>query len=465
MDLVALSRLQFALTTIYHFFFVPLTLGLGWFVAILETLYVRKGNPTYKRLAKFWGKLFLINYAMGVVTGIVMEFQFGMNWAAYAKFVGDVFGAPLAIEGLLAFFLESTLLGVWIFGWERISKKLHSLMIWLVALGATLSAYWILIANGFMQNPVGYALNNGRLEMVNFGALLSNPRALYLFAHAITSGFVTASFFVLGISIYHLLKKEEPAEFQISFRIAAVIAILATIGVVFTGDAQGKYLRQVQPMAAAASEAHFDTSDPADFSVIAGFDRDGRNEVWSLKIPKGLSLLYYFKPSGEVEGINDLQKEFEAKYGKGNYVPPVMLDFWMFRLMVGLGFLMIALAALALLLSQRKFPEKWVKRLRWFIPILFLPYLANTAGWILTETARQPWVVTGLMLTHDAVSPNVKVSSVLLSLIGFALVYILLMGADVFLLLRTVKKGLSAGDFDSITLEDVEVDETTGGKK
>ena len=311
MDLVAISRLQFALTTIYHFFFVPLTLGLGWFVAIFETIYVKNHNPIYKKLAQFWGKLFIINYTLGVVTGLVMEFQFGMNWSSFSRFVGDVFGAPLAIEGLLAFFLESTFLGVWIFGWEQISKRLHAGVMWLVVIGSNLSAFWILVANGFMQNPVGYVINNGRAEMVDFGALLTNPRAWYLFVHAISSGFVTAAFFILGISAYHLLKKSNSSAFQISFRLAAIIGLVATIAVVGTGHAQGVYLREVQPMAAAASEAHYQTQDPADFSVITTFDPTGKHETWSLKIPKVLSLLYYFIPAGEVEGIYNIQEQYE----------------------------------------------------------------------------------------------------------------------------------------------------------
>jgi cytochrome bd ubiquinol oxidase subunit I len=465
MDIVALSRWQFALTTIYHFFFVPLTLGLGWFVAILETMYVRNGNPAYKRLVKFWGKLFLINYAMGVVTGIVMEFQFGMNWSEYARFVGDIFGAPLAVEGLLAFFLESTFLGVWIFGWERLSKKLHATVMWLVAIGSNLSAFWILAANGFMQSPVGYVLNNGRAEMVDFGALLANPRAWYLFLHTISSGLVTASFFILGFSVYHLVRKNDEKVFQVSFKLAAIIGLISILAVIVTGDTQGRYLKQVQPMAAAASEAHFETQNPADFSVIAGFDKDGKNMTWSLKIPKVLSLLYYMKPVGEVEGINDIQEDYVEKYGPGDYVPLVALDFWTFRVMVGLGFLMLAITGFSWLWAIKKYPEKWLRVLKWLVPCIFFPYIANTAGWILTETARQPWVVTGLIKTKDAISPNLTAATVLISLVGFVVVYAVLMGVDLVLLIRNAKKGLSAGDMDSVPLDEVVVSKTTGEKK
>jgi cytochrome d ubiquinol oxidase subunit I len=450
MDIVVLSRWQFALTTIYHFFFVPLTLGLGWFVAILETMYVRSGNPVYKRLTRFWGKLFLINYAMGVVTGIVMEFQFGMNWSEYSRFVGDIFGAPLAMEGLLAFFLESTFLGVWIFGWERISRKLHAAVMWLVAIGGTLSAYWILAANGFMQHPVGYEMVNGRAQMTDFGALLTNPRAIYLFLHTITSGLVTGSFFILGFSIYHLVRNNDAEAFKKSFKLAAIIGLIATLAVVVTGDAQGRYLKDVQPMAAAASEAHFETQDPADFNVVAGFDPSGKELAWSIKIPDALSILYYLKPQGIVLGINDIQEDYIKEYGMGDYIPLVILDFWTFRIMVGVGFLMIALAAGALFITWKKFPARLIKRSGWLVGILALPYIANTTGWILTETARQPWVVHGLMLTKDAVSPNLTPATVLISLVGFVAIYAVLMGFDLYLLLKFAKAGLPAGDTDSV---------------
>ncbi len=464
MDIVVLSRWQFALTTIYHFFFVPLTLGLGIFVAVLETMYVRSGNPLYKRLTKYWGKLFLINYAMGVVTGIVMEFQFGMNWSSYSRFVGDIFGAPLAIEGLLAFFLESTFLGVWIFGWERLSKKLHAVVMWLVALGGNLSAFWILAANGFMQHPVGYEIVNGRAQMNDFGALLGNPRALYLLLHTVFAGLTTGAFFMLGFSIYHLVKKQDSEAFQKSFRLAAAVGLVAVIGSGLSGHAQGVYLREVQPMAAAASEAHYVTADPADWSVIALFDKTGKKVVWDIKIPKALSLLYYFKPSGEVEGIDNLQAQYEQQYGAGDYIPLVVLDYWTFRVMVGAGLLMVLLAAGALFIAWKKYPEKWIKRSGWLVWIILLPYIANTTGWILTETGRQPWVVHGLMLTKDAVSPNLTAGTVLISMIGFVVIYAVLMGADIFLLLKFARAGLPAGDADSALMAGETETKKKGGK-
>ena len=443
MDPIILSRIQFALTTIYHFFFVPLTLGLGWFVAIFETIYVRTNNETYKRLAKFWGKLFLINFAMGVVTGIVLEFQFGMNWSEFSRFVGDIFGAPLAIEALLAFFLESTFLGIWIFGWDRLSKGLHAATIWMVVIGSNLSALWILIANGWMQSPVGYVLSEatGRAELVDFTALIFNPRAWFFFWHTISAGFVTAAFFVLGISAYHLARRQNTDFFRRSFRLAAIIGLIAAVMVGVAGHVQGTYLHEVQPMAAAASEALWDTASPAPFTVVAIFDSTGKQEIWSLRIPKALSLLYYFNTEGEVRGINQIQVEYEALYGPGDYVPLVAISFWTFRIMVGLGLLLIALGALALFMTMRNWPARWTRWLKWMVWVIPIPYLANTAGWILTETGRQPWIVHGLLKTENAVSPTLGVGSILFSLLSFALIYALLMVVDVYLLVKYGKNG------------------------
>jgi cytochrome d ubiquinol oxidase subunit I len=452
---IILSRWQFAITTVYHFFFVPLTLGLVWFVAILETIYVRTGHESYKQMARFWGKLLLINFAMGVVTGIVQEFQFGMNWSEYSRYVGDIFGAPLAIEALLAFFLESTFLGIWIFGWDRLSKGMHAATIWLVAIGSNLSALWILLANGWMQHPVGYVFNEaaGRAELVDFIALMTNPRGWLFFWHTISSGLATAGFFVLGISAYHLARKQNLEVFRRAFRLAAIIGISGAVMVIVSGDVQGRYLREVQPMAAAASEALWDTANPAPFSVVALFGSSGRDETWSWRIPSALSLLYYLKPEGEVQGIHDIQAEYEATYGPGNYVPAVALDFWMFRLMVGVGFLMVALTAVALYLPLRKWPEKWTRRLKWMVWAIPLPYIANTSGWILTETARQPWIVTGLLRTENGVSPNLTAGLVLFSLVGFALLYAALMVADVYLLFKFAKAGPEADKRDTVDVD------------
>ncbi len=453
---VLLSRLQFALTTVYHFFFVPLTLGLVWFVAILELLYVRSGNEKYKKLTKFWGKLFLINFAVGVATGIVMEFQFGMNWAGYANYVGDIFGAPLAIEALLAFFLESTFLGLWIFGWDKLSRKLHAAVICLVAVGSSLSALWILIANAFMQHPVGYVLNNGRAEMVDFGALVFNPKAWVMFEHTLMSGLTTAAFFVLGISAYHLVRKKNIDLFKSSFNLAAIIGTIAVVLVIIGGHSQGLWLLQNQPMKAASTEALWKTENPASFSILTIGDLSGRREVWSIRIPRILSLLYYNRLSGEVPGIDDLQVQYQAKYGPGNYVPLVVFTYWGFRLMFTAGFAMLGLAGYALYHAMRNKVGPQIRWLGVFVFAIALPYIANTSGWILTELGRQPFIVYGLLKTEDAISPGLTSGMVLFSLIGFAVIYAALMSADIYLLAKFAKAGPSAEETPPMQIEPVE---------
>jgi cytochrome d ubiquinol oxidase subunit I len=321
MDPVILARLQFAITTIYHFFFVPLTMGLSIIVALMETIYVRTGREVFKTMAKFWGKLFVINFAMGVVTGIVQEFQFGMNWADFSRFIGDIFGAPLAIEALSAFFLESVFLGVWIFGWNRLSKGVHAAAIWLVAIGSNISALWILIANAFMQQPVGYAIENGRAVMTNFAALVFNPKVWVMYPHTLSAGLVTAAFFVMGISAYHLLRKQSTEMFNHSFKIAAIIGSIAVVLVALNGHSQTQQMGSTQPMKMASAEALWETENPASLSILTIGDLSLRNEAFSIRIPKLLSLLSFNKLSGEVKGIKDLQVEYEQTYGPGNYVP------------------------------------------------------------------------------------------------------------------------------------------------
>src|SRR5512135_2531697 len=344
MDPLGLARLQFAITTVYHFFFVPLTLGLSILVAIMETQYVRTGNEEYKRMTLFWGKLFLINFAMGVVTGIVQEFQFGMNWSEYSRFVGDIFGAPLAIEALLAFFLESTFLGVWIFGWDRLSKRAHLAAIWLVALGSNISALWILIANSFMQQPVGYVIRNGRAEMTDFLALVTNPNVWVQFPHVLLSGVTTAGFFVLGISAWHLIRKTDGEFFRRSFQVATVYAVIGAVLVTVDGHSQAQHMVQVQPMKIAAAEGLYKSEDPAPFSLITIGDLSGRREIFSIRLPALLSLLAYNQFLGEVKGIDNLQAEYQNQYGPGDYIPPVPIIYWTFRGMVGAGMLMALLA-------------------------------------------------------------------------------------------------------------------------
>jgi cytochrome d ubiquinol oxidase subunit I len=421
MDPLILSRWQFAITTIYHFFLVPLTLGLSILVAIFESRYVATGNETYKAMAKFWGKVFLINFAAGVVTGIVQEFHFGMNWSGYARFMGDIFGAPLALDSLLGFYLESVFLGLWIFGWEKLSRGLHLAAIWLVAIGALISAFWILTANSFMQNPVGYAIENGRAVMTDFWALASNPNLPYQFLHVLSAGISTAGFIVLGFSAWHLWKKKEAALalFQKSFKWAAVYALIGVVSVGLIGDAHGKFLARHQPMKISATEAIWETESPADLVLFAGIDEENQENGFQISLPKMLSFMLFNNFTGEVKGLTSLQAEAEVQYGPGDYIPPVTITFWAFRIMVGVGLLMVLLALLAVLKPKIKFLNKNRLLLWLLIPAMALPYLASTSGWILTEEARQPWIVYGLQKVQDAVSPNLTTGDVLFSLVLF----------------------------------------------
>ena len=438
MDPLTLARWQFGVTTVYHFFFVPLTLGLVWVVALLHTAWYVTGKETYKRLTKVWGKLFLINFAMGVVTGIVQEFQFGMNWSEYSRFVGDVFGAPLAIEALLAFFLESTFLGLWIFGWDRLPRRTHLATIWLVAVGSNLSAVWILIANSFMQQPVGFVLRDGRAEMESFWALVTNPHVFVQFPHVITGAMATAAFFVLGISAWQLRKgRPDPVtreDFGRSFRFGAVYALVATVAVLVVGHTQAQYMIRVQPMKMAAAEALWETADPAPMSLFTWGDEAERRDVFAIKVPGLLSFLAYNQFDGAVPGIRELQAEYEARDGPGDYAPPVKWTYWTFRIMVGAGLVMLLLGGLATLSVVRETFERRRRLLGLLVPAIVLPYVANSAGWIFTEIGRQPWIVFGLQKTADAVSPTVTAGMVLTSLVGFTLLYGALMAADVYLL-------------------------------
>ncbi len=437
MDATLLARWQFAITSTYHFFFVPLTLGLSIFIAILESAYVRTRDESYKRMTKFWGKLFLINFALGVVTGIVMEFQFGMNWSGYARFVGDVFGAPLAIEALLAFFLESTFLGIWIFGWDKLSPRLHAATMWMVAIGSNISALWILIANSFMHQPVGYTLRDGRAEMTDFWALITNPHVRLQFPHVFTSGIVTASFFVLGISAYHLLKKGQERDiFRRSFQLAMVYGIIGIVLVILVGHRQAQHMVRTQPMKMAAAEALWESEDPASLSLLTISNERERRDVFAIRLPRLLSLLVYNRLDGEVKGIKDLQVEYEQTYGPGDYVPPVTISYWTFRFMVGAGFAMLFLALYGLYLVIKDRFETQPRYMRLLIPAIALPYVANSTGWLLTEIGRQPWIVFGLQRTEDAASPNVSGEMVLLSLLVFTVLYGVLMAVDIYLLAR-----------------------------
>ena len=438
MDAFHLARWQFAITTIFHFFFVPLSIGLVFFTAVMQTAWYRTKDPTYLRMTKFWGKLFLINFALGVVTGIVQEFQFGMNWSAYSRFVGDVFGAPLAIEGLAAFFLESTFIGLWIFGWSRLSDRVHLACIWIVAVGTSLSAFFILAANSWMQHPVGYRVNpvTGRAELHDFAALLANPTLWTHFPHTILAALVTGGMFVIGVSGWHLLRGHETTVFRRSASIALVVSLFSTIGVVLVGHLQTLQMTEEQPMKMAAAESLWNTTQGAGLSLFAISDQAHGRNAFNVQLPHMLSVLSTFSWNGTVDGINDLQQQYEQRYGPGSYIPMVAVTYWTFRVMVGTGLLMILISVVGLwLLRKRK-----LETTRWFLWLallaIALPYIANSTGWILTEVGRQPWVVYGVMLTRDATSPTVGLGLVLTTLIGFTLIYGVLTAVDIYLLTR-----------------------------
>ncbi|APG27943.1 cytochrome D ubiquinol oxidase subunit I [Syntrophotalea acetylenivorans] len=433
MDVVALSRLQFAVTSMFHFIFVPLTLGLVLLVAWMETRYVRTGDEMYKRMAKFWGKLFLINFALGIVTGITLEFQFGMNWAEYSRYVGDIFGAPLAIEATAAFFLESVFIGVWAFGWDKVSKKVHLLSIWIVAISSNLSALWILLANGWMQNPVGYVLRNGRAEMVDFGAMFTNPYGVWKFYHTVVSCYTVGAFFVMGISAWHLLRGSKPEFFRRSFRMGAYFGLVAIALSLLTGDYQAEVVARYQPAKLAAMEAHWETGTNAGIHLLAWPDAEQeRNVVEAAYVPGVLSYLAYRDLDAEVVGLNDIPREDR---------PPILPVFLSFRAMVGLGGLMVLASVLAAFFVWRGTLDKqrlFLRLLIYFIPI---PYLTIQLGWLVAEVGRQPWLVYGVMRTSEGVSTAINATQVVVSLIGFTLLYSALGFIDIYLLFKFSRKG------------------------
>jgi cytochrome d ubiquinol oxidase subunit I len=430
MDVLILSRLQFAVATYFHFLFVPLTLGLSMLVAIMETIYVRGGDPDYKRMAQFWGKLFLINFAIGVVTGITLEFQFGTNWSRYAAYVGDIFGSLLAIEATATFFLESTFIAVWFFGWNKLSPRAHRRVIWLVAIASNLSAFWILVANAWMQHPAGFVLRNGRAELSSFTAVVTQRFAILEFVHTLGGAYSLAGLFVLGISAWHLARRREVAFFKKSFRVAAAWTLVFTLFELGQGHMNAEILQTAQPAKLAAMEAHWETSRQAPMHLLAWPDAAGeRNRVQALTVPGALSLLAGHSVDTEVKGL----KAFPA-----DQRPPVLPVFLSFRLMVGLGLLFIALGLYAFL-NRARIEEhpRFLRLLPWMIP---LPYLANTVGWTIAEVGRQPWIVYGIMRTRDAVSP-IQTVQVAVSLAAFILVYGLLGAADFYLLFKFARKG------------------------
>ncbi|MEV4350508.1 cytochrome ubiquinol oxidase subunit I [Actinoplanes sp. NPDC049596] len=443
MDTLDIARWQFGITTVYHFLFVPITIGMSVLVAGLQTAWVRTGKEHYLRATKFWGKLFLINFAIGVVTGIVQEFQFGMNWSAYSRFVGDVFGAPLAIEGLLAFFLESTFLGLWIFGWDRLPKKVHLATIWAAAIGTLLSAYFILAANSWMQHPVGYTMNDatGRAELTSIWQLLTNSTTLVTFPHTVTACFLTGGAVLMAVSAWHLKRRNQVDVFRPSLKLGAWVVLIAGVGVLVTGDQQARIMTEQQPMKMAAAEALYENSQPASFSIFTIGSLDGDEELYSVRIPSLLSFLATGTFDGEVEGIDNLQAEYEKTYGPGEYAPSIPVTYWSFRLMMGFGIATMAVALVALwaLRRGRTPTSRWL----WLAVILSFggPLAANSFGWIFTEMGRQPWTVFGLFKTSESVSPSVSTGEAATSLITLTVLYGVLAVVEAGLFLKYARAG------------------------
>lgn len=430
MDVLMLSRLQFAVATYFHFLFVPLTLGLSLLLAIMETRYVITKDIEYQRMAKFWGKIFLINFIVGIVTGITLEFQFGTNWSQYSRFVGDIFGSLLAIEATVAFFLESTFIAVWALGWNRLSPKAHAVSIWLVAIASNLSALWILIANAWMQYPVGYAIRNGRAELTNFITVITQKVAVLEIIHTLAAAYVVTGFFIMGISAYHLLRKQHTQFFTKSFRLALGATLFFTLFVVIEGHLHGADIAEKQPAKLAALESHWETSSHAPIYLFAIPDAEREdNRIQFGPIPSMLSLLAFHTPNAVVKGLKDFRKEDR---------PPVGLTFFAFRLMVIVGLLLILLTLAA-----------WVKRnhlesspclLKMILYSIPLPYLACALGWTVAEVGRQPWIVYGVMRTSQAVSP-IATSQVALSILAFIFVYSFLGIVTFSLMAKLAKKG------------------------
>ncbi len=445
LDPLALARWQFGLTTVYHFLFVPLTIGLATTTAIFQTAWVRTAKLEYLRITRFFGTIFLINFAMGVVTGIVQEFQFGMNWSEYSRFVGDVFGAPLALEGLLAFFLEATFIGLWIFGWNRLPRGLHLATIWATAVGTILSAYFIIAANAWMQNPVGFEINEarGRAELVDIGAVLTNPVALAAFPHTIAAAFMVSSGLVITAAAWHLARNQHLDTMRPALKFGLWAMVVSGALTTFFGDQLSLAMVATQPMKMAAAEATYDTVCGADasFSIFTLGTPDGTSELFSIRVPYLLSLLSTHSFDGCVEGINDLQAEYTELWGPGDYTPIIWVTYWAFRWMIGLGMAHVLVAVVGLWLTRRgRMPrQKWV----WKIAIWSFPLSlgAMIVGWVFTEMGRQPWIVFSQMFTESAVSPNVTGLDVLISLIAFTLVYGTLAVVEVRLIIRAIKKG------------------------
>jgi cytochrome bd ubiquinol oxidase subunit I len=447
-----LARWQFATTIIYHFLFVPVTIGLAFLVAILQTVWYRTDNPDYKRMTRFFGTLLLINVAVGVVTGLVQEFQFGMNWSTYSRFVGGVFGAPLALEGILAFFLESTFLGLWLFGWNRLPRRVHLGTIWAVSIGSLLSAMFILMANSWMQHPVGYRLNkSGNAVLSNVWALFVNPTFVWGYAHVILASLITGSMVMLAVSAWYLRRQRHVESFHRTAKVALIVLIPAIVIQLSVGNQLGEIETHYQPMKIAASEAQWNSCKPCSFSAaqIGGYSQNHQTPTKIISIPHLLSVLATGTWSGPVTGLNQLQAQYRQKYGPGNYIPNVAIQYWSMRTMAGLGMLVALLALWGgwLLRTGKLRSSRWFLRLS--VWAVVTPFVMNTAGWLLTESGRQPWIVQGLQKTVNANSPSVSSTEIWISLSAFVISYIVLGAADIVLMLRYSRHGLAQADAEA----------------
>ncbi|MBV8623920.1 MAG: cytochrome ubiquinol oxidase subunit I [Herbaspirillum sp.] len=501
-EVVSLSRLQFAVTALYHFLFVPLTLGLSWILVIMESVYVMTGNQIYKDMTRFWGKLFGINFAMGVATGITLEFQFGTNWSYYSHYVGDIFGTPLAIEGLMAFFMESTFVGLFFFGWDKLSRKQHLIVTVLVALGSNLSALWILIANGWMNNPVGAEFNfeTMRMELVSMSEVIFNPVAQVKFVHTVAAGYVTASMFVLGISAWYLLKARDTAFALRSFAVASGFGLAATLSVIVLGDESGYTAGEVNKVKLAAIEAEWDTHPAPAGLTLFGLPNDKEDHTdYAIKIPYVLGLIGTRSTDTQVLGIKDLKKQHEVRIRNGmlaytalarlksgdkspaaraefdklkkdlgyglllkkytnnvvdatpeqiamavnDTIPKVAPMFWAFRGMVGLGFLFLFIFAASFwfLAKKQLAPQRWLLRLA--VIAIPLPWIAAELGWIVAEYGRQPWTIAGILPTHLSAS-SLQPGSLYFSLAGFILFYTFLLVVEMILMVKYARLGPSS---------------------
>jgi cytochrome d ubiquinol oxidase subunit I len=440
------ARTQFGITTLFHFIFVPMSIGLAGWVALCQTLFYRTGKDVYLRMTKFWAKFFLISMAIGVVTGIVQEFQFGMNWSLYSRYVGDIFGAPLAMEGLMAFFLESTFIGLWIFGWGRLSPRVHLACAWLVAFGTALSAYFILAANSWMQHPVGYTLNKatGHAQLKNIFSVLFNSTVLLAFPHTIFGAYTTAGMLVLGICCFSFLRGRRDELFTRTVKLILPLTLGVAVATGLFGDSQARLMDKQQPMKMAAAEALYNTTKGASLSLFAvgPFEHHPKALSTDIRLPHALSLLATLSWNGTVQGINQVNAAEQKKYGPGDYTPIVGVTYWSFRLMAGAGVLLILFPLLGLWLLRQ--PGR-LERSRWFLRAgivgIFVPILANWTGWIFTEMGRQPWIVYGLLKTSDARSPDVSMASIIISLAGYILLYGFLVAVGARLFLREARKG------------------------